>query len=159
MAGRSPGSVRRILVGLDGSDHSRQALAWAIRLARTTQAEILAVFAFQVPIYAYYAGEYVPPVEQMDSWRDEMKSAFERQWCRPLKRSGLRYRTFIEDGRPATVIADLAEQLNADMVVIGRRGRSGVAELVLGSTSNELSHHCKRPVVLISGEGRKEKEG
>lgn len=111
----------------------------------------MAAFAFQVPVYAYYPGEYVPPVAQMDSWRQEMKSAFEQQWCRPLKRSGLRYRTFMEDGRPASVISALADKVDADMVVVGRRGRSGVAELVLGSTSHELSHHSKRPVVLISG--------
>ncbi len=137
-------------MGLDGSEHSQHALTWAIRMARSVEAEVVAAFAFQVPVYAYYPGEYVPPVADMDSWREEMKSAFEQQWCRPLKRSGLRYRTFMEDGRPATVIADLAEKVDADMVVVGRRGRSGVAELVLGSTSHELSHHCKRPVVLIS---------
>lgn len=138
-------------MGLDGSEHSQHALTWAIRLARSLEAEIVAAFAFQVPVYAYYPGEYVPPVAQMYSWREEMTAAFEQQWCRPLKLSGLRYRTFMEDGRPASVIAELAEKVGADMVVVGRRGRSGVAELVLGSTSHELSHHCKRPVVLVSG--------
>lgn len=58
----------------------------------------------------------------------------------------------MKDGRPAAVIADVADSLNADLVVVGRRGRGSVAEVLLGSVSHELSHHCKRPVLVISNQ-------
>jgi nucleotide-binding universal stress UspA family protein len=73
--------------------------------------------------------------------------------CKSLRDSGLPYRTIVEDGRAASVIAAVADRENADLVVVGRRGRGGLAELLLGSVSHELSHHCKRPVVLISSSG------
>jgi nucleotide-binding universal stress UspA family protein len=56
----------------------------------------------------------------------------------------------MEDGRPARVIADVADREDADLVVVGRRGRGGIAELLLGSVSHELTHHCDRPVIVVS---------
>jgi nucleotide-binding universal stress UspA family protein len=56
----------------------------------------------------------------------------------------------MEDGRPASVIAQVAESVSADVIVIGRRGRGGVAEIVLGSVSHELVLHSKRPVLVVS---------
>jgi nucleotide-binding universal stress UspA family protein len=81
-----------------------------------------------------------------------MKREFEEEWCRLLRESGIRYQRLTEDGRPAGVLAALAERLGADLVVVGRRGRGGIAELLLGSVSHALSHQCKRPVLLISGQ-------
>jgi nucleotide-binding universal stress UspA family protein len=56
----------------------------------------------------------------------------------------------MEDGRPSAVIAQVGESVDADVIVVGRRGRGGVAELVLGSVSHELVLHSKRPILLIS---------
>jgi nucleotide-binding universal stress UspA family protein len=81
-----------------------------------------------------------------------MKSEFETQWCKGLREAGVGYRMIIEDGRPASVIAQVADRVNADVIVVGRRGRGGVAELVLGSVSHELVLHSKRPILVISTE-------
>jgi nucleotide-binding universal stress UspA family protein len=56
----------------------------------------------------------------------------------------------MEDGRASSVINDVADRENADMVVVGRRGRAGVAELLLGSASHELVLHSKHPVLVVS---------
>jgi nucleotide-binding universal stress UspA family protein len=48
------------------------------------------------------------------------------------------------------VIAAVADREKADVVIVGRRGRGGVAELLLGSASHELVLHSKRPVLVIS---------
>ena len=140
-----PKKVEKIVVGLDGSDHSAAALEWAIGMARGMGAEVIALYAVDIPVYFSPYG--VPP--QFDpEWRAAMEKEF-KQWCAPLEKAGVRYRAFMRDGRPASVLADLAEAEGADVVVVARRGRGGVAELVLGSVSHELALHSKVPVLLI----------
>ena len=143
--------ISRIVVGVDGSEHADGALDWAVRMAKGMGSEVVAVFAISPPFYldAGYLGAVAPP--QFDpEWRAEMKEEFEGTWCKPLRDAGVQYRTVIEDGRPASVIATVADSIDADVIVVGRRGRGGVTELVLGSVSHELVLHSKRPILLIS---------
>lgn len=146
-------TTKRIVIGVDGSEHAAAALDWAISMAKQLQAEVVAVFAIPPPNFLEYGAGYavpVTPVELDPEWRSEMEREFKEQWCKALQGSGLRYRTVVEDGRAASVISAVADREEADLVVVGRRGRGGVAEMLLGSVSHELSHHCTRPVVLIS---------
>lgn len=143
--------IKRIVVGVDGSEHSRSAVEWATQMARGMGSEVIAVFAI-VPPVTFDAGFASPvvPVQYDEQWRAEMTAEFERAWCKPLRDAGVSYRAVVEDGRAASVITGVAEATNADVVVVGRRGRGGVAELLLGSVSHELVLHCKRPVLVIS---------
>jgi nucleotide-binding universal stress UspA family protein len=150
MATRDPG-IRRIVVGVDGSEHSDAAVEWAARMAKGMGSEVVAVFAVAPPVYfeTGYTAPVVPP--QFDpEWRVEMKNELEGSWSKRLRDAGVQYRTVMEDGRPASVIAQVADSVDADVIVVGRRGRGGVAELVLGSVSHELVLHSKRPILLIS---------
>jgi nucleotide-binding universal stress UspA family protein len=140
--------IRRIVVGLDGSDSSAAALKWALRLAKGMGSQVIAVYAIDIP--TYFPQPYGTPLQYDEEWRAAMKSDFENKLCKPLKVSGVRYRTVMEDGRAASVIAAVADRENADVIVVGRRGRGGVAELLLGSASHELVLHSKRPVLVIS---------
>jgi nucleotide-binding universal stress UspA family protein len=143
--------ISRIVVGVDGSEHAAAALDWAVRMAKGMGSEVIAVFAISPPVYfdTGYMAPIAPP--QFDpKWRAEMKKELEEEWCKRLRDAGARYRTVMEDGRPASVIAKVADGVDADVIVVGRRGRGGVAELVLGSVSHELVLHSKRPILLIS---------
>jgi nucleotide-binding universal stress UspA family protein len=142
--------IKQIVVGVDGSEQSNNALTWTIDLARALGAEVIAVFAVYIPPFAFAGYEPIPPPVFDIELREQLQRAFEEEWCAPLKASGLTYRTHFEEGRPSEVISDLADQLRADLIVVGRRGHGTVAELLLGSVSHELSHHATRPVVLIS---------
>ncbi len=144
MAGSA--GIRRIVVGVDGSKSSEAALRWAIRMAEGMGSKVTAVHALGVP--SYFPEPFGVPVQYDDKWREEMKEQFET-WCKPLKAAGVGYRAVMEDGRPASVICDVAEREDADVIVVARRGRGGVAELLLGSVSHELALHSKRPVLLI----------
>lgn len=146
----------KIVVGLDGSEHAAWALLWAIDLAKIVRAEIAAVSALDAPVYVSEYG--APPLQFDPTWRADMQRAFEEEWCDPLRQAEIPYRTVMEDGRAAVVIAGVADRMDADLVVVGRRGRGGVAELLLGSVSHELTQHCRRPVLLISHGPEDEKE-
>ena len=150
MAASKTRGIRRIAIGVDGSKSSAAALKWAIRLAKGMGSQVIAVYALDIPVYLLEP--YDIPIQFDEDWRAAMKSDFEDRWCKPLKVAGVRYRAVMEDGRAATVIASAAERENADVIVVGRRGRGGVAELLLGSTSHELVLHSTRPVLVVSAE-------
>lgn len=143
--------IKRLVIGVDGSSHAAAAMQWAIRMAKGMDCEVIAVFAIAPPVY-FDTGLAAPtiPVQYDAQWRADMKKDFEDVWCKPLREAGIRYRTVIEDGRAASVISAAADDADADVVLVGRRGRGGVAELLLGSVSHELVLHCKRPVLVIS---------
>jgi nucleotide-binding universal stress UspA family protein len=151
MATRRTG-IKRIVVGVDGSESCQAALKWAIQMAKGMGSQITAVYAIDMPVY--FPQPYGIPVQFDEKWRAEIKAEFENKWCKPLVASGVRYRTVMEDGRPATVITRVADAVDADVLVVGRRGLGGVGELLLGSVSHELVLHCRRPVLLISPEKR-----
>ena len=142
-----PKKIERIVVGLDGSDHSRGALDWAIGMARGMDAEVVAVHGIDIPVY--FAAPYGVPPQFDPEWRAAVQRDFEDTWCAPLKAAGIRYRTVMDDARPATLLASVAESEGADVIVVARRGRGGVAELVLGSVSHELALQSRVPVLLI----------
>src|ERR1700674_4775177 len=100
--------IKRIVVGLDGSPHSEAALKWAVRMAKGMGSQVIAVYAVDVPMY--FPQPYGVPVQFDEEWRVAMKSEFEDKWCKPLKVSGVRYRTVMEDGRAASVVAAVADR-------------------------------------------------
>ncbi len=143
--------IGKIVVGVDGSVAASEALLWTIALARQTGAEIIAVFVLAPPTTFEYTGLASGlPIAFDPQFQAEIEKTFRNDWCNPLAESGLPYRALFAHGRPPSVIAAVAEEVDADLLVVGRRGRGGIAELVLGSVSHQLSHHCPRPVVLIS---------
>jgi len=144
----SKSGIRRIAIGVDGSESSAAALNWAIRLAKGMGSQVTAIYAVDLPVY--FPEPYDLPVVLDDEWRAGLKSEFEDRWCKPLKVAGVKYRAVMQDGRAASVIAAVAERENADMIVVGRRGRGGVAELLLGSASHELVLHSRLPVMVVS---------
>jgi nucleotide-binding universal stress UspA family protein len=140
-------AVKRIVVGVDGSDAGKHALEWTARLAKTMGSEVIAVHALDIPVAL--PDPYAMPILLDEKWRAGLRADFENKWCRPLKTAAVRYRAMLEDGRPASVILEVAEREKAELVVVGRRGRGGVAELLLGSVSHEIVLHSKLPVLLV----------
>lgn len=147
--------IERVLVGLDGSQGSNAALQWAIRLAMAVDAEVLAVYAYQLPEPAIAPPTGGVPVglgsEELaiqQSLRDAEERAFET-WCAPLSRAGIRNRQLFVEGPATEVLPEVADRERADMIVAGRRGHGRLAELLLGSVSQHLVHHAHVPVVVV----------
>ena len=139
--------IQRIVVGLDGSASSNAALRWAVDVAKGLGAHITAVHALDLP-------DDYPPTDTKfhDGWRRSIKAQFENVWCKPLARARVRYRAVMAEGRAASAIARVANQSNADLIVVGRRGRSGIAQLILGSVSHELVMRSRLPVLVLGPE-------
>ena len=142
-----------IIVGVDGSGHSRHALEWAIKEAAVRHSP-LTVLTVQQPASAYWGvGAAVPvpyPYDQ-DLGELALKMAQE-ETSSALENVG-------PEGRPSSVtvravLAMPAEALikaaaDAEMLVVGSRGAGGFRRLLLGSVSTQVTQHAHCPVVVI----------
>lgn len=139
----------KIVVGVDGSLSSKHAVEWCATHAPALDAEIVAVHSIELPVYAASGFGVVPLPVPSEPDHDAIGNVMRSDWCAPLTEAGVEFRTVVTDGSPAGSIIELAQHEQADLVVTGRRGLGGFAELLLGSTSHELAHHLDRPLVIV----------
>jgi nucleotide-binding universal stress UspA family protein len=142
-------SIQRVVVGIDGSAGSAAALRWAARLARAAGAEVIAVHVVEPDSYDVRPIGLPRTILNEAGWRDAVREELQMTWCRPLAEAGVRHRVLIEEGHAGPCLAEVAQDERADLVVTGRRGLSGLAELVQGSVSAYLTHHAPCPVAAV----------
>lgn len=141
-------AIGRIVVGLDGSEGAAEALEWAISLAKTHSAEIVAVHAISVTGYTTDPLG-MASIPGIDEARDAAQALFEKEWCQPLRDASVPHRMVAMDGNAAVAIKTVADRENADLIVVGTRGRGGFTELLLGSVGHQLAHHAHRPLLVV----------
>lgn len=138
------------LVAVDGSEWSDRASQWAINLAQKTHAEVYFVSAIQWSKYQplYVADFSAPPRDTTKEEAIERKELLE-----PLEKryanSGVKIKCGLFWGLPTETVIEQAKNEHANMIFVGRRGRSKVASLLLGSVANSLAHTAGIPVVLV----------
>lgn len=137
----------RIVVGVDGSPGSKNALRWAGHLATLTDARIdvvaaweyAALFGFTVlPQFEFPAGD----IER--SLNETVDEVFGED--RP---AGLRIKAL--EGPAAETLVTLSK--GALMLVVGSRGHGGFSGLLLGSVSARVAEHAECPVLVVHGDG------
>ncbi len=139
----------KIIVGVDGSEASARAVEWCAQYAPALGAEVVVVHAVEIPVFTAPGVGYVPVPTLNEDDRERLREVARAEWCAALTKADVPFEVDLEDGPAATVIIEKAKDVDADLVVTGRRGRGGFAELLLGSTSHQLSHHLERPLVIV----------
>src|SRR5579875_459506 len=140
-----------IVVGVDGSGPSHEALNWAMREAaiRKTPLTVLAVHEVAA---SGWGGVVVYPVDQdlAEQARKATQEAVDQagQQLGDLEPPAVTVRA--TSGTPATALIDASR--DADMLVVGSRGAGGFARLLMGSVSNEVAHHALCPIVIVPHE-------
>lgn len=142
-----PAAGRVVVVGVDGSEGSSAALAWAAEEARLRGATLRVVHAWHMPTVGYAGAGYLPAAAfeglagQADSaLRSQVAEVLGMHPTVPLEHQ-------IAEGPAAQVLLDTAK--GAEMVVVGSHGRGGFAGLLLGSVSAQVAHHAHCPVVIV----------
>lgn len=139
----------RIVVGVDGSEGSREALRWAVGQARLCGGWVEVVHAWEFPSLAMsrFGNTVLPVVAREDVEkaadeliRDELVEVLDGDVSVPVS-------VKVVMGQPATML--VAEAEGADLLVVGARGRGGFASLLLGSVSSQAVHHATVPVVIV----------
>ncbi len=85
-------------------------------------------------------------------WQSDMERVLKEEWCSPLHQPGIAFSGRTVEGGPRALLG-VANHEHADAIVVGRRGRGGLVELVLGSFSHHLVHHSSLPVIVVPHEG------
>lgn len=137
----------RIIVGVDGSDHSKQALHEASRLARALNVPLEAITCWQDPTMHGSAYGYIPRIDP-DAFHTTSEKMLERTLYEafgPDRPSHLSTRLL--PGHPAEVLIE--ESKNARMLVIGARGVGGILGSLLGSVSSAVISHGHCPVLVV----------
>ncbi|HLU73958.1 MAG TPA: universal stress protein [Nonomuraea sp.] len=143
--GPAPIEHGRIVVGYDGSEHASAAMEYAIAQARHRDAELHVVYGWTMPAYSPYAVAYNALVEEI--MHEESRAARER--VEPWRERNPDVRITDEDAceHPVALLIEASRQ--ADLVVVGSRGRGGLAAAVLGSVSHGVLHHVISPVAVV----------
>lgn len=138
-----PASRQRFVVGIDGSGQSREALRWALGHARLTGASVDMVAAWRYPVSYSLAvlGEDLGLEAEARKMLAEVLSQVGDD------ASGVQVRELVGEGPPAKVLLDTAR--DADLLVVGSRGRGGFASAVLGSVSLACVLHATCPVLVF----------
>jgi nucleotide-binding universal stress UspA family protein len=140
-----------IVVGTDGSDTAKEAVRQAIELARSVGAELLLVSAYQPVSRVSLNREATPAptdVQWMVSAREDVGSLL-AQAASEAEAAGVAAQTFERQGDPADAILDVAEERDADLIVVGNKGMTGAKRFLLGSVPNRVSHHAPCSVLII----------
>jgi nucleotide-binding universal stress UspA family protein len=131
----------KIVVGVDGSPHSTAALRWSLDEAESRNGEVVALFAWQVPFVSIPGAFDRAELEQAYSgFLIETVSKIEPTPKVPLH-------TVLAEGDPTAAL--LTASKDAAVLVLGTRGRSPAAGLLLGSVSQACAATASCPVVLV----------
>lgn len=140
--------INHIVAGVDGSEHSRTALHWAYDEAAHHGATLTVVMTWHVPTLPL-----VPPygaaAEGYETQPKETALTLLDAFVADLvpQSPAVDVRTSIEEGSPAKVLIERSKE--ADLLVVGHRGRGGFAGLLIGSVSQHLVAHAECPVVVV----------
>ena len=144
--------MNEIVVGVDGSEESRAALAWAVEEGRLRQAPVLAIHAWEVPMVPAPTGLVPPSVEvvgDLTELREDAASLVETM-VREIAGddTDVEIRPLTVEDKPVNALLDAAERNDAQMIVVGSRGHGGFVSLLIGSTSDQVARHATCPVVI-----------
>ena len=136
----------KILLAVDGSEHSLHAAREAGDLARAMKSGILRIVVAFDGIPAYL-GE--PNMEQAIEARMKAANAILQKAQDAVGKIPGEIHNELIEGSPAEAIINVAKTRDSTVIVMGSRGMSAIAELVLGSTSHKVVSHASCPVLVV----------
>ena len=148
--------IKKILVPLDGSEHSNKALNLALDLAEKYSANIKLLTVAQPIVFTestFLTQPMIPP-ESTVMYVNEIETAHKKILQHALKKAkeakpNIKITKQLENGRPADRIIEIANNENFDLIVMGSRGIGGIKEFFLGSVSDRVADRAHCPVLIV----------
>jgi nucleotide-binding universal stress UspA family protein len=154
---------KRILVALDRSEMSTKVFEQALSLAKITSGNLMLLHVLSHEEDGSPEALIFPNIDYYPGWNEETFKLYQEHWEK-FKNEGLQMLQSFSNqahtagvnteftqnsGNPGRMICELAKTWNADLIIMGRRGRSGLAEFFLGSQSNYVLHHATCSVQIV----------
>ena len=141
----------RIVVGTDGSETAGQAVKEAIDLAKLEGAQLNIVSAY-APVAARRVKDEQSgapaDVQHEIGPREDVNLVLDAA-AADAKAAGVEVQTHAVEADPADAILNVAEETNADLIVVGNKGMTGARRYLLGSVPNNVSHHARCSVIIV----------
>jgi nucleotide-binding universal stress UspA family protein len=141
-----------IVVGTDGSETAKEAVRQAGELAKAVGARVLLVSAYE-PVPESRLRQEATEVPADVSWmvnpREDVQAVLDAEAERIQGNGVPEVETFAREGDPADAILDVAEEKDADLIVVGNKGMTGARRFLLGSVPNKVSHHAPCNVMIV----------
>lgn len=140
----------RIIVGVDDSDCGRRAALFAAAQAKRSGSELTLAYVVEWSPYTIYTHEELEVRhKERDAEIERASSRILKPLAAELETSGVTVDTVVRHGHVSRVLIELARELGASQIIVGRRGRSRLAEIVFGSTASNLVQASPVPVTVI----------
>jgi nucleotide-binding universal stress UspA family protein len=140
-----------IVVGTDGSDTAAQAVRQAVDLAQSVGAKLELVSAYE-PVPSQRLREERREAPEDIQWainpREDVDATLEAA-ATVARDAGVTVAVYPRQGDPADAILDVAEERDADLIIVGNKGMTGAKRFLLGSVPNKVSHHAPCSVLII----------
>jgi nucleotide-binding universal stress UspA family protein len=135
--------MAQIVIGYDGSDCSKAALAEALDLAKALSARVVVVFGYAPP--GMWGGEIVEHEEAIEEFGKRVTGEAKDR----AAAAGVEVEVEMVPKRPPEALVEVAEQRDARAIVVGSYGEPPLKGIILGSTPNKLLHMAERPVLVV----------
>jgi nucleotide-binding universal stress UspA family protein len=141
-------SFKRFLVGVDFEPPSLAALDWAIELASQVGASITVLHTYEIPIVGIPDGAFIASAE----YASKLMSAADEALAAAIgarQGRGVELTRLMRQGVAWETIHQAADEIDADLIVVGTHGRKGISHALLGSVAEKTIRTARRPVVVV----------
>jgi nucleotide-binding universal stress UspA family protein len=138
-----------VVVGVDGSEQSTRAAGVASGLARDADAFLVIVTVVRPPEGWWGIVGSPPPADALTSSMSKAQQGILDVAVEQVDLEGVRWEATEEIGEPASALADVCRERDADVLVVGRRGAGIVERLVMGSVADRVAHYAPCPVLIV----------
>jgi len=140
--------MKHILVATDFSAPSRAALEYAVDLAKAFRAHVTLLHAYEIPAYSY-PDVAVPVPPDMDRAITKAATRSLHDACEPFAKSGVEIEVLVTRGKPWIEIERVADEKQADMIVLGTHARGPLGRVFLGSVAEKVVRVSRRAVLVV----------
>jgi nucleotide-binding universal stress UspA family protein len=141
---------RNIVIATDGSENNKRAISHGIEIAKLSGATVHALYVVDTSAFSS-----IP----MDAGWEEMYEILKREGEKAVfyvkelgEASGVEVREVLLEGHPSNEIINFAENNNADLIVMGTLGKTGLDRFLMGSVAEKVIRGSKVPVLVVRGE-------